>query len=58
MTYGCEILFDAETAERVKREVRDRMGGECPCDRDEQCPLLPAGSSGLVVLPMPTVLAV
>lgn len=58
MTYGCEILFDAETAERVKGEVRSHMGGECPCDRNEACPLLPADGSGLTFLPMPQVLAV
>lgn len=40
--YGCEILFDAPTAEAVKAEVRRQLGGECPCDIGQTCPLLPS----------------
>lgn len=39
--YGCEILFDAVTADKVRTEVRAQMGGVCPCDVDKKCPLLP-----------------
>jgi hypothetical protein len=40
--YGCDILFDAETAAAVKRDISAAMGGECPCMQDRACPLLPA----------------
>ena len=39
--YGCELLFDAETAVVVRREISAAMGGECPCEADGSCPLLP-----------------
>lgn len=54
--YGCEVLYDAETAERVKAQVRGMMGmgGQCPCDRDQPCPLLPENPDA-IVLPLPTV---
>lgn len=51
MTYGCEVVYDAETAALVRAEIQARLGGECPCDRDEPCPLLPR--SGVTSLPVP-----
>lgn len=39
---GCDLLFNPETAAKVRGQVRANLGGECPCDRGEPCPLLPA----------------
>lgn len=52
---GCDVLFDAETAARVRTEVSSRMGGVCPCDDGRRCPLLPEGF-GAALLPMPVLL--
>lgn len=38
--YGCEVLFDAETAAKIRNEIRSKMGF-CPCDKGLRCPLLP-----------------
>lgn len=48
VSYGCEVAFDAETAAKVRAEVSARLGGMCPCDRDEPCPLLPQSSAPLL----------
>lgn len=50
--YGCELVFDAETAEMVRAEVSSRLGGVCPCEADDPCPLLPADMS-ILFLPTP-----
>jgi hypothetical protein len=39
--YGCDLIFTPEVAEKVRGELRKRLGGMCPCDRDQRCPLLP-----------------
>lgn len=39
--YGCEILFDAETAASVREAVSKAAGGQCPCVAGLTCPLLP-----------------
>lgn len=39
--YGCEILFDVETAASVRTELTKALG-ECPCFVGRTCPLLPA----------------
>lgn len=51
VTYGCEVVYDAETAALVRAEVQARLGGECPCDRDETCPLLPLKFAPSVPMP-------
>lgn len=51
MMYGCDLLFPPETAKKVRAELRRNLGGQCPCDRDEKCPLLPADLSPLLPLP-------
>jgi hypothetical protein len=50
--YGCDVVFDAETAKRVRAEVSARLGGVCPCEADVPCPLLPA-DMGTLFLPAP-----
>lgn len=52
--YGCDVVFTPEVAEQVKTEVRKQMGGTCPCEDGQACPLLPADGN-VVMLPMPTV---
>lgn len=37
---GCELVWDAEKARRL-RELMVDATGYCPCDRQEQCPILP-----------------
>lgn len=39
--HGCDLLFAPEVAEKVKATIREQMGGVCPCDEDQRCPLLP-----------------
>lgn len=38
--HGCDLLFDADTAARVRAEIVAKMG-RCPCDEGRRCPLLP-----------------
>lgn len=52
--YGCELVFDVETAAKVRAEVSSRLGGVCPCEADESCPLLPENLR-TVFLPEPRV---
>lgn len=40
---GCELLWDMETADEVQRMVERAMGEQCPCFKEERCPLLPDG---------------
>lgn len=40
--HGCDIVFSADTAEKVKAEL-SRQWGQCPCD-ETRCPLLPRDS--------------
>jgi hypothetical protein len=49
--YGCELIFNRVEAEQVKAGVRAACGGECPCDRNERCPLLPDDLRPLVIPP-------
>lgn len=49
--YGCDLLFTPEAAVKVRAELRDKLGGECPCDRGERCPLLPDDMVALLPLP-------
>lgn len=53
MLHGCDLLFTPESAEKVKGQVREMMGGQCPCDLDMKCPLLPE-DLGPLLLPVPT----
>jgi hypothetical protein len=47
--HGCDLLFTPKTAENVKRAVRDsQAGGQCACDLDLKCPLLPADIGALL----------
>ena len=39
--YGCDLIFTPDVAEKVRGELRKRLGGTCPCDEDQRCPLLP-----------------
>ena len=43
--YGCEVVFDEATAELVQAEIRARLGGVCPCEADQPCPMLPVDMS-------------
>jgi len=47
--YGCELLFDAATAERVKEIARALPGG-CACENGRRCLLLPADGPELDAL--------
>lgn len=40
--YGCDLLFSPATAAKVREQARANLGGQCPCERGEPCPLLPA----------------
>ena len=46
--YGCDVLFDAETAAIVRDEVKAKMG-TCPCEQGRTCPLLPSRPAVLEV---------
>ena len=39
--YGCEVLWDAEDAERVQELMEQGTGKPCPCKRGKRCPILP-----------------
>lgn len=39
--HGCDIIFTPDTAEKVRGELRKHLGGVCPCDENQRCPLLP-----------------
>lgn len=39
--HGCDIVFTPKVAEQVKAELRKQLGGKCPCDDNQRCPLLP-----------------
>lgn len=39
---GCELLFSAEKAKKVRALVEETIGESCPCKRGASCPLLPA----------------
>jgi hypothetical protein len=45
--HGCDLVFAPEVAEKVKRELRKQLGGTCPCDENQRCPLLPDDLSNL-----------
>lgn len=49
VTYGCDVLFDAETAVKVRAEISAKMGGECPCEAGKRCPLLPDGFAASLI---------
>ena len=40
MSRGCEVLWDAERADRVQHLIEDALGGPCPCTVALVCPLL------------------
>lgn len=39
--YGCDLIFTPGEAEKVRGEIRAKMGA-CPCEQGRRCPLLPA----------------
>jgi hypothetical protein len=41
MSFGCEVLFDAERASAMQEMVERATGGPCPCKQAMPCPLLP-----------------
>jgi hypothetical protein len=49
--YGCEVLWDAEKAQRVQELMEQGTGKSCPCKAGERCPILP---ETLAVVPRPT----
>ena len=50
--YGCDVVFGVGTAEKVRDEVRARMGGTCPCEAGATCPLLPTDLGRLFLTPI------
>lgn len=55
--YGCELLFTAEAAQKIRAEIILRTGS-CPCDTGQRCPLLPADLAPLMVARAPGALGV
>ena len=39
--YGCEVLWDAEKAQRVQELMEQGTGRPCPCKTGKRCPILP-----------------
>ena len=39
--YGCEVLWDAEKAQRVHELMEQGTGKPCPGEVGKRCPLLP-----------------
>ena len=39
--YGCEVLWDAEKAQRVQDLMEQGTGKPCSCKTGKRCPILP-----------------
>lgn len=46
---GCELIFTPDVAQKVQRTISEQMGGMCPCDVGQRCPLLPDDPADLLV---------
>jgi len=45
--YACELLFSADEGEKVRRELRRNLGGQCLCEMGRRCPLIPVDVGSL-----------